>query len=432
MADLSESQTRRQPYRIGPEKAKVGLVVFYDYQSAECWRIERDIQELMGKYGNRMSVTARHYPLCTDCNVSLGSNSHPNACRAALAAEAAGLLKGNDGFWKMHRWLLGQRGNFTDDELKDGLIELGYQDMEEFLETMSSPPAFGGVLADIVEAQSLQIRGTPTVLFNGKKLVGLESGTGLVEALLAAATAKQNSPPVPRQQPASNSPLDLSATDTFSEPLQQTALAATVRIVNTAGRSLGSGAIIAWRDPFVYVLTAYHLVPNIKRVEVQTYSMESYPEPAGVYSYATVVANSESADLAVIRFSTPDPMPKPLPMVPLKLVPRNPLSQENRLPVLTVGYDDQESAPSCIATNVIDTKRVRRTAGDAAVMVWEVARESSSGRSGGPLIDQRGFVLGIASGIAEGKGYFAHAEEIHRFLEKNGLQGLLAPIGERK
>lgn len=430
VADQRKGQTFRQPFRSGPDQAKVRLVVFYDYQSAQCWRIERDIQNLMRKYGDKMSVTARHYPLCSDCNVSLNSNSHRNACRAALAAEAAGVLKGRDGFWQMHRWLLQRRGNFTDDELKQGLVELGYDDAVQFLATMNSPRVLGGVLADIVEAQSLQIHGVPTVLFNGRKLAGLQSGTGLVEAMLAVANTEHNSPAVSGQPPAANSPIDLSATDTFSERLQQTALAATVRIVNTAGRSVGSGAIITLRDRFVYVLTAYHIVPEIKRVEVQTYSTKSHPEPAGVYSYATVVAKSESADLAVIRFTTPDPMPEPLPMVPLELVPQNLEPQKSSLSVLTVGYDDPKSAPSCIATEVIDTKRVRRTDGDAAVTVWEVAQESAPGRSGGPLIDQRGFVLGIASGIAEGKGYFTHAEEIHRFLQQNGLQGLLAPTQE--
>jgi S1-C subfamily serine protease len=424
-ADQREKKAIRQPYRTGPDQVKVRLVVFYDYQSPQCWRIEQDIQNLIAKYGDKMSVTARHYPLCSDCNFSVDANTHPNACRAALAAEAAGLLKGSEGFWQMHRWLFQFRGNFTDDELKQGLVKLGYDDTEQFLATMKSPPVLGGVLADIVEAQSLQIHDTPTVLFNGQKLAGLQAGTGLLNAMLAVSKKKNSSPAGSVQAPAPSSPIDLSGTDTFPESLQQTSLAATVRIVNTADRSVGSGAIIA-RDPFVYVLTAHHIVSDIKSVEVHTYSKESHPDPAGVYSHATVVANSESADLAVIRFSTRDPMPEPLPIVPLELEPQN-LEPESRFPVLTVGYDDQDSAPRCIAAEVIDTKRVRRTAGDAAVTVWEVARESAPGRSGGPLIDQRGFVLGIASGIAEGKGYFTHTEEIHRFLKQNGLQGLLAP-----
>lgn len=430
LADQRDVQATRQPYRTGSDQAKVNLVVFYDYQSSQCWRIERDIQNLLGKYGDRMSVTARHYPLCSDCNVSLSSNSHPNSCRAAFAAEAAGLLKGNDGFWQMHRWLLQNQGNFSDKELKQGLVELGYEDTNQFLETMNSPLVLGGVLADIVEAQSLGVRTTPTVYFNGDRLAGLQAGTGLIDALLAVVERKKTSPMEVTQDPR-NSPIDLSAIDEFSEELQTSSLAATVRIVNTAGTSVGSGAIVALREPSVYVLTASHIVGDSQRVEVHTYSEQSYPKPAGVYSHATVVANSASSDLAVIRFSTREPMPKPLSIVPLERVAEMIEPQKSRLPVLTIGYDGQASAPSCIVTAVIGSKAVRRNTGDVPVMVWEVARESARGRSGGPLIDQRGFVLGIASGIAEGKAYSAHAEEIHRFLTRNGLHGLLAPVQQR-
>jgi S1-C subfamily serine protease len=48
----------------------------------------------------------------------------------------------------------------------------------------------------------------------------------------------------------------------------------------------------------------------------------------------------------------------------------------------------------------------------------------AKGRSGGPLIDQRGFVIGICSGTSDGKGYFTHTHEIHRFLKQNAFDWL--------
>jgi hypothetical protein len=40
------------------------------------------------------------------------------------------------------------------------------------------------------------------------------------------------------------------------------------------------------------------------------------------------------------------------------------------------------------------------------------------------MLDSRGRVLGIASGTSDGAGYFAHAEELYRFLVQSNLKWL--------
>ena len=40
------------------------------------------------------------------------------------------------------------------------------------------------------------------------------------------------------------------------------------------------------------------------------------------------------------------------------------------------------------------------------------------------MVDRQGYLLGIASGVSDGKGYFADAESIQRFLRQNGLKSL--------
>lgn len=41
------------------------------------------------------------------------------------------------------------------------------------------------------------------------------------------------------------------------------------------------------------------------------------------------------------------------------------------------------------------------------------------------MIDKRGFVLGIASGQNNDKGYYSHIDEIYRFLKDNKQSGLV-------
>ena len=40
------------------------------------------------------------------------------------------------------------------------------------------------------------------------------------------------------------------------------------------------------------------------------------------------------------------------------------------------------------------------------------------------MVDRRGYVLGIGSGVSDGKGFYCHTADIHRFLKENGLMWL--------
>ena len=113
-------------------------------------------------------------------------NIHPNACRAALAAEAAGLLGGEDAFWRMHSWLFDRGGDFTDAELQSGLREFGFDDAGTFLKTMGEEPARRRVREDIDQGRAF-VASTPTILVNGIELRGWNAPQGLERAVQAAA-----------------------------------------------------------------------------------------------------------------------------------------------------------------------------------------------------------------------------------------------------
>jgi hypothetical protein len=53
-----------------------------------------------------------------------------------------------------------------------------------------------------------------------------------------------------------------------------------------------------------------------------------------------------------------------------------------------------------------------------------VATEKPEGRSGGPLVDKRGLLIGVCSGVSKDKAYFCHIDEINAFLERNGFDWL--------
>ncbi len=148
---------------MGPEVAPIRIVMFTGYQCPDCRKMEPQVAELL-KSRKDISVSIKHFPFCPDCNRHTPTNMQANGCWAARAAEAAGILKGTDGFKKMHEWLFSRAGSFTNVELSAKLAELGW-DANEFTMTMQGPTTLRNVQTDIEEATKMQ---------NGAKTVSLE------------------------------------------------------------------------------------------------------------------------------------------------------------------------------------------------------------------------------------------------------------------
>ena len=67
---------------------------------------------------------------------------------------------------------------------------------------------------------------------------------------------------------------------------------------------------------------------------------------------------------------------------------------------------------------------MRKEEGGPARVVWQTSREPARGRSGGPLLDRRGHLIGVCSGRAGGAGYYTHAERVHDFFKEHGVKWL--------
>lgn len=203
----------------------------------------------------------------------------------------------------------------------------------------------------------------------------------------------------------------------FSAAQQRKAVTAAVRVANPAQRKVGSGVIVGRTGAFVYVLTAAHVVADNRGLEISTYSEADYPRASAVYRDAKVLAAStDRADLAVLKFTAED---KSLGMQPLCPAESKPKTEQ--FPCLVVGCLKGEP-PTLQVDRVAGTKKAKDASGE--VVFWECPRASPQGRSGGALINARGHVVGVCSGVSGGNSYFTHIDEIHRFLRKNALQWL--------
>jgi len=147
------------PARLrGNPKAPVMIVEFSDYQCPYCHQVEPTVKELLTKYGDKVSLAYRDFPL---------TQIHSQAMISAEASRCA-LEQGK--FWEYHDQL------FTESKLeKDDLI--GYArnlklDDKQFESCLTSEKYKADIERDEQEGRKAGVNGTPGFFINGVALSG--------------------------------------------------------------------------------------------------------------------------------------------------------------------------------------------------------------------------------------------------------------------
>ena len=206
----------------------------------------------------------------------------------------------------------------------------------------------------------------------------------------------------------------------FTREQQERALAITVRLQNHSRHSRGSGILLGKDGPTVYVLTASHVVADAREVDIETFSVASYPRPAKVYRSAEVIGPSGDGklDLALIRFSASESLGDKVKIGETK-------AYSPSFAAISVGCSAGRP-PSCSVETIVGTRRARREGQKTPALYWETKDRTARGRSGGPLLDARGRLIGVCCGSNGEAGYYCHIDEVVRFLRQQGLRWLTA------
>lgn len=143
--------------------ATVQLVTYGDYQCPFTARGIALVDELLARYGGALVYAFRHFPL---------SHLHPDALRAACAAEAAD-FQGR--FWDMHKKLFRHQYALDGAAVRGYAAELGL-DVQRFVRELGETATEWRVLEDRASGAALGVRSTPTFFVDGARYAGPVDG----------------------------------------------------------------------------------------------------------------------------------------------------------------------------------------------------------------------------------------------------------------
>ncbi|MFF0162809.1 DsbA family protein [Streptomyces sp. NPDC005263] len=148
------------------------LDVWCDLQCPDCRSALEDLRALRARYGDRLELRLRHFPL----------EKHKHAFAAAQAAEEA--AEQGQG-WPYVEALLG-RVEELDRQGEPFLVEVARElglDAEEFDTALIDGRHILIVDADQAEGKAIGVTGTPTYVIGGERLDGGKSQAGLRERI---------------------------------------------------------------------------------------------------------------------------------------------------------------------------------------------------------------------------------------------------------
>lgn len=167
LKDKYKVEHKMEPVRVevaatgpakGPANAPVTIVEFSDFECPFCSRINPTIKQVQDKYGDKVRIVFRQFPLAF----------HQKAQKAAEAS----LCAGDQGkFWEMHDAMFANQQALEVAQLKAKAAELGLK-AEEFNSCVDSGKHAATIQADMKDGSAAGVSGTPALFVNGRFING--------------------------------------------------------------------------------------------------------------------------------------------------------------------------------------------------------------------------------------------------------------------
>lgn len=139
----------------------IRITVFSDFECPFCKVVSDQLPELIKRYPKQVSIQYMFYPLDAKCNPNMKGRMHVNACDAAMLA-ACDVNK----FHEVHDEIFAKQGSLGSGALKDIAKEYELKGCLENEEVKNK------VITSINQGAKYNLKSTPTIIVNGKKIEG--------------------------------------------------------------------------------------------------------------------------------------------------------------------------------------------------------------------------------------------------------------------
>jgi protein-disulfide isomerase len=269
-------------FRGDPGKAAVALIVFTDFECAFCGRLVPTLAEIEKQFGEKVVIALRHFPL----------DFHKDAIhahRGALAAHEQGK------FWQFHDAVFEAQDELNPQAMR-GLAARLDLDLNKYDAFLKSEEVNTVMAVDKIVAKGAKVEGTPTMLLNGRKLVGalpMATLRPLIEGEISRVEARAKEKGVPVYQARS----EVSQTNFLRSQGEDDGSIERLHQVTTDGVAL-KGA----KDPKVVIMIFSDFeCPFCSRLDpIISRAMEEYPDlavgfrhyPLDIHQQARMAAQS--------------------------------------------------------------------------------------------------------------------------------------------
>lgn len=154
------------PYKIHMgtksfHEAPIKITVFSDFECPFCKVVAEQIPELVRRYPNKINVQYMFFPLDAKCNSNIKTRFHANACDAANLAACD-----EKKFLEIHDRIFAKQ-----DQLNSGLVANLAKEFN-LNNCIDNPTITEKVISFINQATKFNLKSTPTMIINGKKIEG--------------------------------------------------------------------------------------------------------------------------------------------------------------------------------------------------------------------------------------------------------------------
>lgn len=177
------AQWKEQPIRkisvkpgdgtFGNPNAKIQIVEFSDFECPYCHKAAFTLHTVLKNFKDRVFFVFKHFPLDSNCNPKVPVQMHPHACELSRLAFCAAK---KNAFWKFHDRVFfdlesgeGEEKLDLPKEVAQGSLKSVFTEAE-YRECNRNSAAAHNTQEDLRLAESMGVKGTPSLFINGKSV----------------------------------------------------------------------------------------------------------------------------------------------------------------------------------------------------------------------------------------------------------------------